>query len=136
MSLSVRGRHSCCSWIVSSQALNLVSLPIRKNVRNIVQYRARSQKEVDGLVEELAAMYDKDTVRAIYDLAVNDQPYSFLTVKLDAADKKDMFWLRWESRIIPEDVDIEETDAESLHDSSRAPERVRKPRSLPGTRPG
>ena len=136
MSLSVRGRHSCCSWIVSSQALNLVSLPIRKNVRNIVQYRARSQKEVDGLVEELAAMYDKDTVRAIYDFAVNDQPYSFLNVKLDAADKKDMFWLRWESKIIPEDVDIEETDAESLHDSSRAPERVRKPRSLPGTRPG
>jgi hypothetical protein len=85
---------------------------------------------VEGLVEELAAMYDKDTVCAIYDHAVNDQPYSFLNVKLDAADKKDMFWLRWESRIFPEDIDIEETeDAEPLHDSSRAPERVREPRS-------
>jgi len=136
MSLAVRGRHSCISWIVSTQAWNLVSLPIRKNVRNIVQYRARSQKEVEGLVEELAAMYDKDIVRAIYDYAVNDQPYSFLNVKLDAADKKDMFWLRWESRIFPEDVDIEETDAEPLHDSSRAPQRVREPRSQPSKRLG
>jgi hypothetical protein len=49
---------------------------------------------VDGLVEELAAVYDKDTVRAIHDYAVNDQPYSFLNVRLDAADKRDMFWLR------------------------------------------
>ena len=136
MSLSVRGRHSCISFIVSTQALNLCCLPIRKNVRNIVQYRARSQREVDGLVEELAAVYNKDTVRAIYEYAVNDQPYSFLNVKLDAADKKDMFWLRWESRIIPEDLDVEESeeDAESLQDSSRAPQRVRKPRSVPGTK--
>jgi hypothetical protein len=138
LSLSVRGRHSCISFIISTQALNLCCLPIRKNVRNIVQYRARSQREVDGLVEELAAVYDKDTVRAIYEYAVNDQPYSFLNVKLDAADKKDMFWLRWESRIIPEDLDVEESeeDAESLRNSSRAPQRVRKPRSVPGTKVG
>ena len=94
------------------------------------------KREVDGLVEELAAVYDKDTIRAIYEFAVNDQPYSFLNVKLDAADKKDMFWLRWESRIIPEDIDIEESDAEPLHDSSRAPQRVREPRSRPSKRLG
>jgi hypothetical protein len=41
LSLSVRGRHSCISWIASTQALNLVAPPIRKNVRNIIQYRAR-----------------------------------------------------------------------------------------------
>jgi hypothetical protein len=122
--------------MVSTQAWNLVALPVRKQVRNIIQYRARSQKEVDGLVEELAAVYDKNIIRAIYEFAVNDQPYSFLNVKLDAADKKDMFWLRWESRIIPEDIDIEESDAEPLHDSSRAPERVREPRSQPSKRLG
>ena len=130
LSLSVRGRHSCISWIVSTQALNLVALPIRKNVRNIIQYRARSQKEVDSLIEELAAVYDKETVSKIYQTAVNDQPYSFLTVKLDAADRKDMFWLRWESRLIPENPSIEE-NAESLHDDSRTSERVRKPRQKP-----
>ena len=83
---------------------------------------------MDSLIEELAAVYDKETVHAIYKYAVNDQPYSFLNCKLDAADKKDTFWLRWESRIIPEDIDLEESDdAESLHDSSRTPQRVRKP---------
>jgi hypothetical protein len=132
LSLSVRGRHSCISWIVSTQALNLVALPIRKNVRNIIQYRARSQKEVDSLIEELAAVYDKDTVHQIYQTAVNDQPYSFLTVKLDAADRKDMFWLRWESRLIPENPSSEESDAESLHDNSRTSQRVRKPRQKSG----
>ena len=81
-------------------------------------------------------MYDKDTVCAFYKYAVNDQPYLFLNMKLDAADKRDMFYLRWESRIIPEDFDVEESDvdAESLHDSDRAPQRVRKPRSAPGTK--
>jgi hypothetical protein len=49
----------------------------------------------------LAAVYDKETVSKIYQTAVNDQPYSFLTVKLDATDQKDMFWLRWESRLVP-----------------------------------
>ena len=132
LSRSVRGRHSCTSWIVSTQALNLVALPIRKNVRNIIQYRARSQKEVDSLVEELAAVYNKQIVAEIYETAVNDQPYSFLTVKLDAADKKDMFWLRWEARIIPENPSTEESDAESVHDSSSSSQRVRKPRHKSG----
>ena len=136
MSLAVRGRHSCISFIVSTQALNLCALCIRKNVRNIVQYRARSQREVDSLIDELAAVYDKETVLKIYEYAVNEQPYSFLNVMLDAADKKDMFWLRWEARIIPEDLDLEESDAEPLHNSSRAPERVRQPRPLPGSKAG
>ena len=83
------------------------------------------------MVEELAAVYDKETVSKIYQTAVNDQPYSFLTVKLDAADRKDMLWLRWESRLIPENPSTEESDAESLHDNSRASERVRKPRQKP-----
>lgn len=130
LSLSVRGRHSCISWIVSTQALNLVCLPIRKNVRNIIQYRARSQKEVDSLIEELAAVYDKETVTKIYETAVNDQPYSFLNVKLDAAEPKDMFWLRWEGRILPStNASLEESsDAESVHEHHRARKRPRDAR--------
>ena len=44
VSLAVRGRHIHCSWMVSTQCLNLVSLPIRKNVRNILVWRARSAR--------------------------------------------------------------------------------------------
>ena len=108
VSLAVRGRHIHCSWMVSTQCLNMVSLPIRKNVRNILVWRARSTKEIDCIVEELAAVYDKDTLLQIYETAVNDKPYSFLAVKLDAADRRDMFWLRWEARLLPEDQEIHE----------------------------
>ena len=103
VSLAVRGRHLHCSWMVSTQCLNLVSLPIRKNVRNILVWRARSAREIESLCEELAAVYDKDTLLQLYETAVNDKPYSFLTVKLDAADRRDMFWLRWEARLLPEE---------------------------------
>lgn len=129
-SLAVRGRHSNISWMVSTQCLNLVCLPVRKNVRNLIIYRARSQREIEGLVEELAAVYDKDTLLQIYNRAVNDQPFSFLTVKLDASDRKDMFWLRWDARILPEDPDIEESDDDEqqpVRNSGRAPQRLREP---------
>jgi len=126
----VRGRHSKISWIVSSQCLNLICLPVRKNVRNLIIYRARSQREIESLVEELAAVYDKETLLKIYNTAVNDEPFSFLTVKLDAADRRDMFWLRWEARIIPEDLDKEQSEDDErqpVRNSGPAPERLRKP---------
>ena len=90
--------------MVSTQCLNLVSLPIRKNVRNILVWRARSQREIECICEELAAVYDRDTLLQLYHTAVDDKPYSFLTVKLDAADRRDMFWLRWEARLLPEEI--------------------------------
>ena len=130
VSLAVRGRHSHISWMVSTQALNLVSLPVRKNVRNLIIYRARSAKEIDSLCEELAAVYDKDTLLKLYKTAVDDQPYSFLNVKLDASDRRDMFWLRWEARLIPEDVSLEESsDVEQSEQIDNGPsKRVHKPR--------
>jgi hypothetical protein len=135
LSLAVRGRHSHISWICSTQCLNLVCLPIRKNVRNLVIYRARSAKEIDSLCEELAAVYNKETLLALYEKAVNDQPYSFLNIKLDAADRKDMFWLRWEARLIPEDPDIEESDGEQPVEHGKRENRTVRPagqRSDPG----
>ena len=33
------------------------------------------------------------------------EPYSWLTVKLDAKDKKDIFWLRFERRLLPQSMD-------------------------------
>ena len=128
LSLAVRGRHSHISWMVSTQCLNLVCLPIRKNVRNLVIYRARSAKEIESLCEELAAVYDKDTLLKLYETAVNDKPYSFLNVKLDAADRRDMFWLRWEARLIPEDPSIEEKDAEPVERRRGKTQRLRDSR--------
>ena len=109
-SLAVRGRHMHISWLVSTQCLNMVALCIRKNTRNILVWRARSTREIDCITEELAAVYGKDVLLELYKTAVNDQPYSWLTVKLDAQDRRDMFWLRFEARLLPEDPTIEESD--------------------------
>ena len=38
--------------------------------------------EVDAFVQEQSALVDKKTVYEIYKLATEDQPYSFLFVKL------------------------------------------------------
>jgi hypothetical protein len=88
-------------------------LPVRKNVRNLVIYKARSAREIESLIEELAAVYDKETLLKLYETAVNDQPFSFLNVKLDAQDRRDMFWLRWDARLLPAtNPSIEESDDE------------------------
>lgn len=136
VSLAVRGRHMHVSWMVSTQCLNLVSLPIRKNVRNILVWRARSAREIDCIVEELAAVYDKDTLLKFYETAVNDEPYSFLNVKLDAQDRRDMFWLRWEARLLPEletNPPLEESDDDRQHleQRSRKDQPKRRPRRGP-----
>jgi hypothetical protein len=111
VTLGVRGRHLHISWMCSTQCLNLISLPIRKNVRNILVWRARSAREIECICEELAAVYDKQTLLKFYETAVNDEPYSFLNVKLDAQDRRDMFWLRWQARLLPEeDPSIQESD--------------------------
>lgn len=133
VSLAVRGRHMHVSWMVSTQCLNLVSLPIRKNVRNILVWRARSSREIDCIVEELAAVYDKETLLKFYETAVNDEPYSFLNVKLDAQDRRDMFWLRWEARLLPEfetNPPLEESDDDRQHleQRSRKDQPKRRPR--------
>ena len=61
-------------------------------------------------IVNLKFVYDKETLLKLYETAVNDKPYSFLNVKLDAADRRDMFWLRWEARLLPEDPSLEESD--------------------------
>jgi hypothetical protein len=35
------------------------------------------------------------------------EPYSFLFVRLDAKTRRDMFWLRFEARLVPEDASEE-----------------------------
>ena len=42
--------------------------------------------EVDAFVQEQSALVDKNTVYKIYKLATEDQPYSFLFVKLRESD--------------------------------------------------
>ena len=104
VSLATRGRHFGCTWIVSSQVLNLIGTVIRKNCRCMCVWRLRNHKEVETLCEELSGVYDKDTLMQLYRTATAD-PYSFLFVRLDAKTRDTMFYLRFESRLVPEDVE-------------------------------
>ena len=52
-------------------------------------------------------MYDKNTLMDMYRVAT-EEPYSFMFVRLDAKTRRDMFWLRFEARLIPESEDPEE----------------------------
>jgi len=103
VTLATRGRHMGVTWIVSSQVLNLVGTVIRKNCRRMVIWRLRNAKEVDTLCEELSGVYDKNTLLEMYREATAE-PFSFMFVRLDAKTRETMFYLRFEARLVPEDV--------------------------------
>jgi hypothetical protein len=103
VTLATRGRHFGCTWLVSSQVLNLVGTIIRKNCRCMCIWRLRNHKEVETLCEELSGIYDKNTLMDMYREATAE-PYSFMFVRLDAKTRESMFFLRFEAALVPEDV--------------------------------
>ena len=125
VSMATRGRHSGVTWIISSQVLNLVGTVLRKNVRCMCVWRLRNHKETEALCEELSGIYDTKTVMSLYNHATTEA-FSFLFVRLDAKTRRDMFWLRFESRLLPK----EESDTDG-DDDERQPvggvQRASKP---------
>jgi hypothetical protein len=99
------------TWIVSTQKLNLIGTVLRANTRTLCVWRLRSQKETDLLCEELSGYYPKDVIMDLFSYATRE-PYSWLTIKLDAKDKRDIFWLRFERRLLPESEDMSNADGE------------------------
>ena len=106
VTLATRGRHFGVSWCVSSQVLNLVGTVIRKNCRCVCVWRLRNHKEVETLCDELSRVYDKNTLMELYREATAE-PCSFMFVRLDAKARDTVFYLRFESRLVPEDVEEE-----------------------------
>ena len=111
--LACRSRHLCVSWIISVQKLNQCGLTIRANTRCMCVWRLRNAKEIETLCEELSGFYDKNTIMDLYTHATSE-PYSFLFCRLDAKTRRDVFWLRFESRLVPES---DEKDKDELHGS-------------------
>ena len=130
VSLATRGRHFGVTWIISSQVLNLVGTVIRKNVRCMCVWRLRNHKEVQTLCEELSGIYDSQTVMQLYNHATAE-PFSFMFVRLDAKTRRDMFWLRFEARLLPQE-ESDDAEQQSLADGRGAAEPPREPRSRAG----
>ena len=56
--------------------------------------------ELDAFCEEVSALIGKTTVLRFYREAT-EEPYSFLYIRLEAKKPEDMFWERFEYRLLP-----------------------------------
>ena len=94
-SLYIRGRHTAISTITSTQVYNLISPIIRKNATNLYVFKLRNAKDLEALLEELSALYDKNTILEIY-RAATEGPHDFLYINLTAKKLSDMLYLNFE----------------------------------------
>jgi hypothetical protein len=101
-SLYTRGRHTFVSSITSTQVFNCLSPIIRKNATELYIYRLRNYRDLETLIEELSALYDKKTLMALYQMATGE-PHSFLYINLMAKNKKDMFFMNFDRKLVVED---------------------------------
>jgi hypothetical protein len=101
--LFVRGRHQLISTIVSTQKINALAPLVRVNATELYIFRLRNVKDIDTLLEEFSALLtDKKIFLSIYQLAT-EQPYSFLYIKLTAKTINDMFFIKFDKKIIIND---------------------------------
>lgn len=100
-SLYTRGRHNYISTICSIQKYKSLANIVRANMTEIYVYKMRNQNDLESLLEELSALYDKKTLLEIYNMATTE-PYSFLYINLMAKHKEEMFFLKFDSKLIPE----------------------------------
>ena len=98
--LYIRGRHMNISVITSVQIYKSLSTTIRRNITHIFVYKLRNGGDIESLIEELSAIYDKKTLMQLYRKATSE-PYSFLYVNLMAKSIEEMFYMNFEKRLIP-----------------------------------
>ena len=104
-SLFTRGRHAFISTICATQKFRALSNIIRVNATALVIFMIRSEQ---------AAAYPKGVIISLIRHAT-EQPYSFLYVDLAARKPDEMFWLRFEKRLVPKDFDSDDGDSASEH---------------------
>ena len=88
------------STITATQVFKAISPIVRKNITGLYIYRLRNQADLDGVLDETSAVYDKKTLYKLYRMAT-DEPYGFLYIKLTARDKHDMFYSKFDQKLIP-----------------------------------
>jgi ABC-type dipeptide/oligopeptide/nickel transport system ATPase component len=99
--LYTRGRHSFISTITAVQGFTTLASIIRKNLTQLYIYKLRNAKDLETIVEELSAICDKKELLDMYRMATLDA-YSFWYINLLAKKTSDMFFIRFDKRLIPE----------------------------------
>ena len=117
--LYTRGRHFFIQTICSSQKWKLLSPTARVNAHWIVVFKLRNKQDLDGLLQELTAIYPYETLLAMYEEAVNDQPWSYLFINLKKP-KEEMFSIRFDEILQVEGKDEIEDGELSVPNSGQA----------------
>ena len=94
--LFTRGRHNAISVILSTQKYNVLAPIIRLNASALFVFRLKNMNEVNAFLEENSALVNKQQLYEMYQLAINDAPYSFLYINTNAKDANNMFYIRFE----------------------------------------
>ena len=92
----LRGRHIHVHTWVSVQKYRALDNAIRVNATDLILFRLRSSIELDAIMEENDNVVGNRELREMYRIAVNDEPYSFLYLKLVEKDPEKFAWLRFE----------------------------------------
>ena len=100
--LFTRGRHNMISTVVSTQAYRCLHPIIRLNAVNIFIFKLRNFKDIEALIDEVSALVDKNSLMQMYKLGT-EEPYSFLYIKLNAKKREDMFYIRYDKKLVIED---------------------------------
>ena len=88
------------STITSTQMFKAISPIVRKNITISFVYRLRNYGDLEGIIEELSAIYDKKTLLQLYNEAVSED-YSFLCVNLMRKRKERMFMQNSTKHLVP-----------------------------------
>jgi len=103
--LFIRGRHFGSSCWLSSQKLTAIAPVARVNFRFMLVWRLRNQFEIRALMEELSALYPMQVLHEMYETAITHEDHSFWYIDLVAKKKEDMFFIRFEHKMILEERD-------------------------------
>ena len=98
--LYIRGRHYMISTITATQVFRQISPVIRNNLTYLFIYILRTYGDLDAIVEEMSAIYDKTTLLQIYHEAI-DEPYSFLYINLMQKDRTRIFMKKFDHYLNP-----------------------------------
>ena len=63
-------------------------------------WRLRNFKEIQSLIEELSALYPVRVLHEMYETAITDEDHSFWYINLVAKKKEDMFYVRFDHKMI------------------------------------
>ena len=99
-SLFIRGRHMGISTLVLSQKLRLIEPAVRVNCTFMCVFRLRNYGDLAAVVEELSALANQKTIKALYDKATS-QPYGFLYINLQAKSLETTFYRNFEASLVP-----------------------------------